>query len=109
MPAAHVAGGEDSGNRRHVILVRRHVAAVVELNFQLFDHAVAHRTQETHGDQDEIGIHSELGAHDGFELRGRANPYGVKLPDVTVFVASEFAGRDTPVAHAAFFVSAFNP
>ena len=47
-------------------------------------------------------------AGDGFELRGRANPYGVKLPDVTVFVAGEFAGRDAPVADAAFFVSAFN-
>src|ERR1700680_150266 len=108
LPAAHVARREHPGNGRHVILIRGHVAAIVELNSQLLDHPVAHRTEESHRDQDEVGVHHELAASDGFELWRRANPYGVKLPDVTVFITSKFARRYAPVANAAFFVSRFD-
>src|SRR6266849_7562269 len=81
LAAAHVAGGEDSGNRRHIVLVGGDVAAIVKLNSELLDHAVADGTEESHGDEDQVSVHRELGARDGLELRGRANPNGMKLAD----------------------------
>ena len=58
--------------------------------------------------QDEIGVHGELGAGDGLELRRRADPHGVQLLDVAIVVAGKLRGGDAPVANAAFFVRAFD-
>src|SRR5579863_6725510 len=80
---------------------------MVELDAEFFDHAGAHWPYEAHGNEDQVGIERELCAGKRFELRGRADPDGVKLPDVALLVAGEFRGGDAPVADAAFFVSAF--
>src|SRR3984957_9694631 len=105
LPAAHIARGEDSGKRRHVVLIGGDVAAIVELNSELLDHSVPHGAEESHRDKDKIGIHGELAACNRFKLRGRANSYGMKLADIAVFVPGQLCSSDAPVANAAFFVS----
>src|SRR5271157_4595676 len=82
LAAAHVAGSENPGNRRHVVLVGSDIATVVELNSQLLDHSVSHRTEEAHGNQNQVNVHGEFGARYRLELRGRADPHGVKLSEV---------------------------
>ena len=83
------------------------VAAIVERETELLDHAVADGAEETHGEQNEIDVESELGAGLRFELWRRADADGVQLLDVAVLVAGELDGVDGPVADAAFFVRAF--
>ena len=83
LPAPHIARRKYSGDRSHVVCVGGNIAAVVELNSQLFDHPVAHRAEKAHGDQDEIGVHGEFAARDRLKLWGRADPYRVKALDVT--------------------------
>ena len=75
LAAAHVAGGEDAVDRGHVV-GGGDVAAIVEREAELLDHAVAHRAEEAHGEQDEIDVEGELGAGDGFELGRRADANG---------------------------------
>jgi hypothetical protein len=78
----------------------------IELHAELLDHAVAHRAQEAHGQQHQVGIHGELRAGNRLELRRRTHAHGVQLLHVAVFVAGEASRGDAPVADAAFFVRA---
>ena len=46
--------------------------------------------EEAHRDQDEVGVHGELGAGNGFELWRRTNADGMELFHVAIVVAGEF-------------------
>ena len=104
LAAAHIAGGKDAIHRGHVAGVGGNVAAVVEGQAQLLDHAVADGAEEAHGQQDEIGVEGVLGAGDGFELGRRADANQVQPADVAVFIAGEAEGIHAPIADAAFLV-----
>ena len=45
LAAAHVAGGEDSWDRAHVVRVRGDIAARVEIDAELLDHSALHRAR----------------------------------------------------------------
>ena len=83
----HIARRKYSRNRRHIVFVGGNIAAMVELHSQLFDYPLAYRPKETHGDQHKVSIHGEFGPSHRFKLRGRANPYSVKLFDVAAVIA----------------------
>jgi hypothetical protein len=68
---------------------------------------VAHWAQKSHGDQHQIGIHRELASGNRCKLRGRANPYGMKLFDIAIVVASEASCGNAPVANSSLFVRGF--
>ena len=108
LATAHVAGGEDTFHRGHVVGVCLHVAALIECHTQLLDHAVLDRAEEAHGEEDEIDIEDQLGAKDGFELWWRADADHVQLLHVAVLIAGELDAVDAPVADAAFFVGALS-
>src|SRR5262252_6966292 len=78
---------------------------MIELNTELFDHAVADWAKKSHSNQDKIGMHRKLRARNWLKFRGRTNPDGMKLLHVAILGAGELCGGDTPVAHPAFFVS----
>lgn len=106
LTTAHVAGCEDVLDG--ALEVRRsNIAARIERQAKLFDHAIAHRAEEAHGEQNEIDFERELGTCNLFELRRRSNADSVYLLHVAVLVASELERIDCPVADAAFFVRGF--
>src|SRR5271167_2200064 len=60
LAAPHVAGGEQLGNRRAVVgRVGADIAARIELDTGLLDHAEPARPQEAHCQQDEIRLQRE--------------------------------------------------
>ena len=69
LAATHVAGGEDAFTRGHKV-GGGDIAALVQSEAKLLDHAVADRTEETHGEQHEIDVEGELGAGNGLEFGG---------------------------------------
>ena len=73
LTAAHIAGSEDAVDRGHVVGVGGDVAALVESDAKLLDHAVLDGTEEAHGEKNEIDIERELGVRDGFELGRRTD------------------------------------
>src|ERR1035438_3176427 len=108
LAAAHIAGGEHAGDARHVIAVGGHVAARVERYAELFDHAVFHGAEETHGEQHQVGLNGEFAPADRFELGRRPDAQGVQLVHLAAIVAGETGGGDSPIARAAFFVRGFD-
>src|SRR5688500_10312443 len=72
LTAADVAGGEHAGHARHVILVRDHVAAVVELQAELADRAVLFGAEEAEGEEAQVAVEFELAARNFLELRRAA-------------------------------------
>src|ERR1035438_7979210 len=106
LAAAHVAGREDARHARHVIPIRRHIAAPIQRHAELLDHAVLHRPREAHGEQHQIGLQGEFRSRQRFKLRRHA--HGVQLLHVALFVAGKLHRVDAPIARAAFFVRAFD-
>ncbi len=107
LAAAHIAGGEDTGNRGHVIRVGFDVAPPIELHAQRFDHPILDGAKEAHGDQHEIRVECEISPGNGFKLGGRPNPNRVQLFHVAMFVAGKLGGSHGPFSNAAFFMGAF--
>src|ERR1700730_2569020 len=65
LAAAHVAGGEEFRDRGTVIdRARADIAAEVEVNSRLFNHAGDARTQEPHGQQHQVGLQREVAVWD---------------------------------------------
>src|ERR1035438_6374879 len=56
LAAAHVAGGENAGDRGHVGFIGGDVAARVETHAELVDRAILYGTQEAHGKQHEVRV-----------------------------------------------------
>src|ERR1035437_715652 len=70
LPAAHIASGKDAFDRAHVVGCGS-VAAFVQSQCELLDHAGADWAKEAHGEQDEIDVEGKLAAGDHLELRRR--------------------------------------
>jgi len=106
LAAPHVARGEHTLNGCHVFSVRRDVAALIQLQPQLLDHAVSHRSEKSHRQQNEISFDGEFTSTDGLKFRRRADTHGVNALHVPVLVAFEPNAVDAPFANAALFVTA---
>src|ERR1039458_10839268 len=61
LPAAHISGGKDAIDRRHIFGCG-HVAALVPSDTKLLDTPLADRAEKAHGQQDQVHIECELGA-----------------------------------------------
>src|SRR6188768_2608867 len=83
LAAAHVAGGKHLRPRGAVVeLVSLHVAALIEVELQVLNHALLHRMQEAHGEQNEIRRDAELAPRDRLHLPVEANAF--ELLDLAV-------------------------
>src|ERR1700676_4040771 len=107
LPPPHVAGGENPGYRTHVVWGGGDIAARLEVNVELFDHAFFYRTRETEREQHQIRFQDELGSRNRLEFRRGANAGGVKLLYISVSVAGKVRRTDGPIPQAAFFVRTF--
>ena len=69
LAAAHVAGGKDLVDRGAVIAgVGGDIAALVERQAEVLDHALVHRMHEAHRQQHELGVELEFAAGNGLHL-----------------------------------------
>src|SRR6187401_989001 len=107
MAAPHIARGEDAGAGTHVGFVGFDVATLIELNAELFDHAVAYGAGEAHREKNKVGRVNLLAARNRLELRCGADTNRVQLFDIAFGVAGELRSRHGELAHAAFFMRAF--
>src|SRR5262245_55080861 len=85
LPTSHVASGEDAGNARHLFSVCGDVAALVDGDAEVIEHAVTFRTEETHREKHQILIDSEFGAWNFLEIAPfELDSNGVKWGNVAV-------------------------
>src|SRR6202022_2155468 len=88
-----------------MVRVRGHVAARIEFHSQLIEHA-PHRSNKAHRNEYEIRFHRKFSAGNRLELWRGADTHSVQL--LNVAIAGEFCSRQAPIAHATFFVRAFD-
>ena len=94
----------------HEPVVARHVAAVVDLDAERVDQALALRAGEAHGEEDQVGRQLALGALD--LLEPAVDPLHLvqqQRAEVAVLVAQEALGVDRVQPLAALLVGAGDP
>ena len=105
LAAAHVAAREDARLAGHEALVARDVAARVELDAELLEHARALRADEAHRQQHQLARQLEVGALDLLELAvDELDLVRAQRAHVAVVVAEEALGVDAVDALAALLV-----
>ncbi len=75
-PAANIPGTEDIWFWSVATLPR-----AIESDAKLFNHPIANRTEETHGDQHQVSFQGEVGAGERLKSRGRTYTHGMKVFD----------------------------
>src|SRR5262245_32058628 len=96
---AHVARREDLRARGAVVeLIGLDVAASIEIEVQILDHALSHGMEEAHGEQNEIGRDVKLRPWHRLELAVKTDAF--ETLDLAVR-AQEAAGRHAKIARGA--------
>src|SRR6476619_8129256 len=102
LTAPHVAARKDFVERALVgAYVGGDVAALIESDAELLDHAVVNRRDEAHGEENEIGLELELRAGDRLHLA--IDFHASELLDEPV-LANEFARQHGEIARRPLFM-----
>ena len=97
LAGGHVAGGENAFAARHVVFVDLHIAARIQIHAQLFDHSVLNGMNESHGQENKLGVDGKFGAGNCNHLKLALlvflplDAHAVQLADLAVLAGKTFS------------------
>src|SRR5205814_280117 len=104
LPASHIACGENAGDAGHFLGVGGDIAAFVDCDAELVEHAISLGSEEAHCKQDKIGVQSEFRPGDFLHIAAfEFDADSVKLCDLAI-AAGEALRENAEFAAASFLM-----